>query len=85
MKSTSKRARSSSVVSGDDDGRDDAKSTSASTTKRRKVGKSPAVKPGTRTAKAGTSENGTTKSGKTLGSIIGRKRKMRKAKGEGRA
>ncbi|KAL5505029.1 NOP4 [Sanghuangporus vaninii] len=85
-KSKPKRARSASVVSNDDDGEVDAESTGATPTKRRKIVKSSTAKSGLKpvtTSEA--SEGGPTKAGKSVGSIIGRKRKMRKARGKGKA
>ncbi|KAL5521039.1 hypothetical protein ACEPAG_8961 [Sanghuangporus baumii] len=85
-KSNPKRARSTSVVSGEDGGEVDAESTSATPTKRRKIVKSSTAKSGSKPAtKIEASEDGPTKAGKSVGSIIGRKRKMRKAKGKGKA
>ncbi|KAL5483572.1 NOP4 [Sanghuangporus weigelae] len=80
-----KRARPTSGVSGEDGGEDDAESTSATPTKRRKIVKSSAAQSGSKPAtKIEANEDGPTKAGKSIGSIIGRKRKMRKGKGKGK-
>ncbi|KAL5532390.1 NOP4 [Sanghuangporus sanghuang] len=85
-KSKPKRARSASIVSGDDDGEVDAESNGATPTKRRKIAKSSAAKSGLKSVtKIEASRGGPMESEKSIGSIIGRKRKMRKAKGKGRA
>ncbi|OCB88356.1 RNA-binding domain-containing protein [Sanghuangporus baumii] len=85
-KSKPKRARSASIVSGDDDGEVDAESNGATPTKRRKIAKSSAAKSGLKSVtKIEASGGGPMESEKSIGSIIGRKRKMRKAKGKGKA